>query len=149
MFLNDDLNKLRRNDFLMNRRDTLRLTLWFFELDKNREKNIKRHRCRICLISYPNFILSRVNIHSVIIVHSQCTKYSGDDEYVAITIQWNNMPLTSMIVLEEETLFSLNIRCKLKDCTRQRNKHTYIPCQVVCQRNDIVNLAPQYRCNHV
>lgn len=109
----------------MNRRDTLRLALWFFELDKNREKNIKRHRCRICLISYPNFILSRVNIHSVIIVHSQCTKYSGDDEYVAITIQWNNMPLTSMIVLEEETLFSLNIRCKLKDCTRQRNIHIF------------------------
>lgn len=31
LFLNDDLNKLRRNDFLMNRRDTLRLALWFFE----------------------------------------------------------------------------------------------------------------------
>lgn len=27
-------------------------------------------------------------------------------------------------------------------------EYTYT-CQVVCQRNDIVNLAPQYRCNHI
>lgn len=82
----------------MNRRDTisdLRLALWNWM--KEYEEIQSRHRMRgVCSTWCPNFLFyPRVNIHSVIIVHSQCTKYSGDDEYVAITIQRNNMPLAS------------------------------------------------------